>query len=44
MTKFLKAILSITLFEFFDLFILEFAAVGITTLFNEVPLSLFVFK
>ena len=34
MTKFLKAILSITLFEFFDLFVLEFAAVGITTLFN----------
>lgn len=34
MTKFLKAILSITLFEFFDLFVLELAAVGITTLFN----------
>ena len=34
MTKFLKAILSITLFEFVDLFVLELAAVGITTLFN----------
>ena len=34
MTKFLKAIFSITLFEFFDLFVLELAAVGITTLFN----------
>ena len=34
MTKFLKAIMSIALFEFFDLFVIELAAIGITTLFN----------